>query len=73
MEVEVSPEEVVKGDMVVIKPGEKITINGTVLEGTAYVNQAAITGESIPVAKDIFGLLSFYRSCVFYKYIKQMV
>lgn len=50
-ETEISPEEVIKGDMVVIKPGEKISVDGTVTEGTAYVNQAAITGESIPVSK----------------------
>ncbi len=51
-EVEVSPEEVIAGDIVIIKPGEKISVDGTVVEGTAYVNQAAITGESIPVAKN---------------------
>ncbi len=52
VEIEVSPEEVIQGDKVVIKPGEKISVDGTVEEGTAYVNQAAITGESIPVAKN---------------------
>ncbi len=51
VEVEVSPEEVMKGETVVIKPGEKISVDGTVMEGNAYVNQAAITGESIPVNK----------------------
>lgn len=50
-EVEVSPDEVVAGDVVIIRPGEKIPVDGTVLEGTAYVNQAAITGESIPLSK----------------------
>lgn len=53
VEVEVSPEEVMKGETVVIKPGEKISVDGTVMEGNAYVNQAAITGESIPVNKSI--------------------
>ena len=52
-EIEISPEEVVKGDIVVVKPGEKISVDGTVIEGNAYVNQAAITGESIPVDKEI--------------------
>ncbi len=52
VETEVSPEEVIKGDTVIIRPGEKISVDGTVLEGTAYVNQAAITGESIPVTKN---------------------
>lgn len=51
VEMEVSPTEVVKGDMVIIKPGEKISIDGAVVEGNAYVNQSAITGESIPVSK----------------------
>ncbi len=53
VEVVISPEEVIKGEIVVIKPGEKVSVDGTVIEGTAYLNQAAITGESIPVAKKI--------------------
>ncbi len=52
-EVIVSPDEVVKGDKVVVKPGEKISVDGIVIEGSAYVNQAAITGESIPVNRNI--------------------
>lgn len=52
-EIEISPEEVVKDDLVVVKPGEKISVDGTVIEGNAYVNQAAITGESIPVNKNL--------------------
>lgn len=50
-EVLLSPEEVIAGDLVIAKPGEKIPVDGTVLEGDAYVNQAAITGESIPVSR----------------------
>jgi Cd2+/Zn2+-exporting ATPase len=53
IELEISPEEVVKKDIVIVKPGEKISVDGTVIEGNAYVNQAAITGESIPVDKKI--------------------
>jgi len=52
-EIELSPEEVVKGDIVIIRPGEKIPVDGTVTEGSAYVNQAPITGESMPVSKEI--------------------
>lgn len=51
VEVEISPAEVVEGDIVVVKPGEKIAVDGTIIEGNAYINQAAITGESIPVDK----------------------
>ncbi len=52
VEIDVSPDSVVKGDLVVVKPGEKIPVDGTVKEGMAYVNQAAITGESMPISKD---------------------
>lgn len=50
-EVELSPEEVLKGDIAIVKPGEKIPVDGTIVEGAAYINQAAITGESMPVNK----------------------
>ncbi len=52
-EMEISPSEVILGDIVIVRPGEKISVDGKVIEGTAYVNQAAITGESIPVRKDV--------------------
>lgn len=51
-EIEISPDEVEKGEIVIVKPGEKIPVDGTVTEGSAYVNQATITGESMPVVKD---------------------
>lgn len=50
-EIEISPDEVVKDDILIVKPGEKISVDGVVVGGNAYVNQAAITGESIPVSK----------------------
>lgn len=53
VEMEISSEDVVTGDRVIVKPGEKISVDGTVLEGQAYVNQAAITGESIPVSRGV--------------------
>ncbi len=51
-EIEISPDEVLYGDLLIIKPGEKIAVDGKVLEGSAYVNQAAITGESMPVSRN---------------------
>ena len=51
-EVEISPDDVIYGDLVVIRPGEKIAVDGKVVEGSAYVNQAAITGESMPISRE---------------------
>lgn len=44
----VSPEEVSIGDIIIIKPGEKVPLDGKVLEGTSMVDTAALTGESVP-------------------------
>ena len=51
-EVTVPVEQVKKGDVFVIRPGENIPVDGVVLEGTSAVNEAALTGESIPVDKN---------------------
>ncbi len=51
VETEVPIEEVKKGDVFVVRPGENIPVDGVVLEGTSAVNEAALTGESIPVDK----------------------
>ncbi len=48
-EVEVPVSEVQPGDVVSVRPGEKIPVDGVVLEGQATINQAAITGEAMPV------------------------
>ena len=50
-EVAVSVDEVQKGDIFVVRPGENIPVDGQVIEGNSAVNEAAITGESIPVDK----------------------
>jgi Cu2+-exporting ATPase/Cu+-exporting ATPase len=50
-EVEVSPENVVVGDILIVKPGEKIPVDGVVLEGEGEVDQSMITGEPLPVVK----------------------
>lgn len=47
-EIKVSPEEVKKGETVIVKAGEKIPLDGIVLEGETSVNTAALTGESLP-------------------------
>ncbi|MDO4286543.1 MAG: heavy metal translocating P-type ATPase [Eubacteriales bacterium] len=52
-EVEVSIEQVKKGDIFVVRPGENIPVDGFVLEGRSAVNEAALTGESIPVDKTV--------------------
>ncbi|MCI1955230.1 MAG: heavy metal translocating P-type ATPase [Oscillospiraceae bacterium] len=50
-EVEISAEEVAAGDIVVVRPGQSIPVDGIVTEGASSVDQSAITGESIPVEK----------------------
>ncbi|MBQ5519305.1 MAG: HAD-IC family P-type ATPase, partial [Clostridiales bacterium] len=50
-ELEVSPEDVQVGEVIIVKPGEKIPLDGVIIEGESSVNQAALTGESAPVDK----------------------
>ncbi len=50
-ETEVPIEEVAVGDVFVVRPGQSVPVDGIVLEGTSAVNEAALTGESIPVDK----------------------
>ncbi len=52
-EVEVPVEQVKKGDVFVVRPGSNIPVDGIVLEGHSAVNEAALTGESIPVDKAV--------------------
>lgn len=49
--VQLPTEDIVVGDVVLVKPGEKIAMDGIVSTGTSTVNQAAITGEAVPVSK----------------------
>ncbi len=51
-EIIVTIDEIKKGDIVLAKPGEKIAVDGTVTEGTTHINEAFITGESVPVKKE---------------------
>ncbi len=50
-EIEVAIDQVVVGDQVVVRPGEKIPVDGVIVEGTSAVDESMITGESIPVDK----------------------
>ena len=52
-EVEVTIDEIKLGEIVLVKPGDKIPVDGTVISGYSTVNQATITGESIPVEKTV--------------------
>ena len=52
-EIEVPIEQVRKGDIFAVRPGENIPVDGVVLEGSSAVNEAALTGESIPVDKTV--------------------
>ncbi|WP_369900134.1 heavy metal translocating P-type ATPase [Bacillus manliponensis] len=52
-EMSIPLEEVVTGDIVVVKPGEKIPVDGIVIEGTSAIDESMLTGESIPVEKQI--------------------
>lgn len=51
-EVEIGIEEVEVGDVIVVKPGEKMPVDGEVVEGTTSVDESMLTGESIPVEKN---------------------
>ena len=50
-EITVSIEQVAKGDIFVVRPGENIPVDGTILEGNSSVDESTLTGESIPVDK----------------------
>jgi Cu+-exporting ATPase len=52
-EVEIPAEEVVAGDLVIMKPGSTIPVDGVVVEGSSSVDQSMLTGESIPVEKNV--------------------
>ncbi|AMA73188.1 heavy metal translocating P-type ATPase [Aneurinibacillus thermoaerophilus] len=52
-EMLVPVEEVIVGDMIVIKPGEKIPVDGEIIEGRSSIDESMLTGESVPVEKQV--------------------
>lgn len=52
-EIEMPVERVQPDDLLIVRPGEKIPVDGTVIEGHSSVDQSAITGESTPISKDV--------------------
>src|SRR5581483_6088568 len=56
-EVEIPVEEVVVGDVVVVRPGERISVDGEITEGSSVVDESMVTGESLPVEKHVGDLV----------------
>ncbi|HEY7546041.1 MAG TPA: heavy metal translocating P-type ATPase, partial [Blastocatellia bacterium] len=58
-EMDVPVEEVIKGDTVIVRPGEKISVDGRIIEGASAIDESMLTGESLPVEKkagdEVFG------------------
>jgi Cu+-exporting ATPase len=52
-EIDLPIEEVVVGDTVLVRPGEKIPVDGTILEGASAIDESVVTGESVPVDKSV--------------------
>jgi Cu2+-exporting ATPase/Cu+-exporting ATPase len=54
VEVEIPIDQVVHGDLIIVKPGTKIPVDGVIVEGSSYVDESMITGEPMPVEKKIY-------------------
>lgn len=58
-EIDLPVEQVIAGDVIIVRPGEKIAVDGVILEGASAVDEAMLTGESLPVEKqsgdEVFG------------------
>ena len=53
VEVEIAVDQVVHGDLIVIKPGMKIPVDGVITEGTSFVDESMVTGEPMPIKKSV--------------------
>ncbi|CUX08476.1 heavy metal translocating P-type ATPase [Agrobacterium genomosp. 13] len=51
--IDISPEDLMAGDIVVIRPGERLAVDGEVVEGSSYVDESMISGEPVPVEKTV--------------------
>ena len=51
-EIEISIDDVIPGDIIIIRPGEQIPVDGKVIEGSSFIDESMITGESLPVEKN---------------------
>lgn len=58
----VNPQEVHPGEVIVIKPGEKVALDGTIIEGTSSLNTLALTGESVP--RDVSAGSEVFSGCI---------
>lgn len=52
-EIEVALDEIVRGDKIIVKPGSRIPVDGTIFDGKSFVDESMVTGESVPVEKGI--------------------
>ncbi len=52
-EITVEASDITEGDIIIIRPGEQIPVDGTITEGNGYIDQSAVTGESLPVEKGV--------------------
>ncbi|ADY56282.1 heavy metal translocating P-type ATPase [Syntrophobotulus glycolicus DSM 8271] len=52
-EIEIPVEDVIVGDLLIVKPGQSIPVDGVIIEGSSAIDQSALTGESIPVEKQV--------------------
>jgi Cu+-exporting ATPase len=53
VEVDVAVDQVVVGDLVIVRPGDRVAVDGDIVEGRSHIDESLITGESLPVAKGV--------------------